>query len=269
MASLFIVPAFESLIPSSSSSPHSCQCNKSSRHGPQRQRALCRRRWSPFESSRLSRIFELAEDESNFLDQTESLENLWGLPSLLLHLKNHSSAKAENDSATNQSAVSDKQVSEKTEQKVSPQDAKLSDNFSVSVELGDVFKPSEISVKVTGKALKIEGKHEETGDDGHFSCRQFTRSVYLPDDVDIENLTSTLSKEGVLSVEAPRLQLKEKKSEERNIPIQQTTSPEAVEEKKSEEADRSDDPKTNPEEEGNEMDSSENEPDKSKETENS
>ncbi|KAJ8025789.1 Heat shock protein 26 [Holothuria leucospilota] len=265
MASLFILPAFESL----PSSPRSCQCYESSRYGPLRQRALFRRRWSPFECSRLSRLFELAEDERKLLDHTESLENSWGLPSLLLHLKSRRSATNKSDNTTDQSTGTDKHVSEKTEQKMSPQDAKLSDNFRVSVELGDVFKPSEISVKVTGKSLKIEGKHEETGDDGHFSCRQFTRSFYLPDDVDIENLTSTLSKEGVLSVEAPRLQLKEKESEERNIPIQQTTSPEAVEEKKSDEADSSDDPKTNPGEEENEMESTDNEPDKPKETENS
>ncbi|KAJ8025790.1 Heat shock protein 26 [Holothuria leucospilota] len=219
MASLVIVPANEALFPRAT---RCCSCPGGFRYSPIRRRNQFPCRWSPAAHS-LSRLFDRVDERD--------CENLWG-PTLLLHLRERRSGEKESNGSN---ADTDKQQSEKTEENVPPTENKTPDKFSVSVELGDAFEPSEVSVKLVGRCLNIEGKHEETGDDGHFSCRQFTRSFYLPDDVDIENLTSALSKEGVLSVEAPRLKLKEKESEERNIAIQQT-SPETVEEKKSDEA---------------------------------
>ncbi|KAJ8025792.1 Alpha-crystallin B chain [Holothuria leucospilota] len=217
MASLVIVPANEALFPRAT---RCCSCSSGLRYSPIRGRNQFLSRWSPAAHS-LSRLLDQVESEREF-------ENFWA-PTLLLHSSR--SVEKENNRTT---ADTDKQSSDKTEENVSPTEEKTQDKFNVSVELGDAYEPSEISVKLVGRCLNIEGKHEEK-DDGHLSYRQFSQSFYLSDDVDIENLTSSLSKEGVLSVEAPRLQLKEKESEERNIAIQQTTSPEAVEEKKSEE----------------------------------
>ncbi|XP_038829563.1 heat shock protein beta-1-like [Salvelinus namaycush] len=46
------------------------------------------------------------------------------------------------------------------------------------------------------------GKHEERRDEHGYVPRHFTRKILLPG-VDFEKVTSSLSAEGVLSVEAP------------------------------------------------------------------
>lgn len=67
------------------------------------------------------------------------------------------------------------------------------------------YKPDELSVSVDGRTLTMTGKHEEKSQDGkHFVSRQFTRSFVVPDQVDIDNLQSSLASDGrVLKVEAP------------------------------------------------------------------
>lgn len=120
-----------------------------------------------------------------------------------------------------------------------PKQEEKPDRFVVSTKLGDAFSPEELSVKVVGKSLKIEGKHEEKGEDGEFSSQQFTRIYQIPDDVDLEQLTSSFSSEGVLYVEAPRLVKEELKPTERNIPIEQREEAPAIGNERTEEEERS------------------------------
>lgn len=64
------------------------------------------------------------------------------------------------------------------------------------------FKPEEISIKTMDKRLVVHAKHEEKSP-GRSVYREFTREYTLPQSVDPLRLTSTLSKDGVLQIEAP------------------------------------------------------------------
>ncbi|XP_018916236.1 protein lethal(2)essential for life [Bemisia tabaci] len=79
------------------------------------------------------------------------------------------------------------------------------DDKSVQVIL-DVqqFAPNEIVVKTSNGAIVVEGKHEEKQDEHGFVSRQFTRRYVLPKDVEIENITSSLSSDGVLTISVPK-----------------------------------------------------------------
>nr|XP_022298136.1 body wall muscle protein HR-29-like [Crassostrea virginica] len=64
------------------------------------------------------------------------------------------------------------------------------------------FKPEEITVKTTDRNLIVHAKHEESNP-GEKVYREFTRSYVLPENVDPSALTSSLSSDGVLCIEAP------------------------------------------------------------------
>ncbi|XP_052798161.1 heat shock protein beta-6-like [Mya arenaria] len=64
------------------------------------------------------------------------------------------------------------------------------------------FKPEEISIKTMDRRLCVHAKHTEESP-GRKVYREFTREYTLPDKVDPIALTSTLSKDGVLQIEAP------------------------------------------------------------------
>lgn len=65
------------------------------------------------------------------------------------------------------------------------------------------FSPSEISITVKDKLLQIEGRHEEKPDPHGMTAKSFTRKYRLPPEVDITKITSSLSVDGVLTVEVP------------------------------------------------------------------
>jgi len=64
------------------------------------------------------------------------------------------------------------------------------------------FKPEEISVKTMDKRLCVHAKHTEESP-GRKVYREFTREYTLPEKIDPLTLTSILSKDGVLQIEAP------------------------------------------------------------------
>lgn len=74
---------------------------------------------------------------------------------------------------------------------------KLTLRFDVSQ-----FKPEEITVKTINKTLTVHAKHVEESP-GKKVYREFTKTYSLPKPVDPLLLTSTLSKDGVLHIEAP------------------------------------------------------------------
>ena len=81
------------------------------------------------------------------------------------------------------------------------------------------FTPEEITVKVKGNNLLVEGKHEEKLDTQGYVSRQFTRRYTLDDDVDLEQLSSSIDAQGkTLTIHAPKKRFQLDGSE-RVIPI--------------------------------------------------
>ncbi|CAL7948310.1 unnamed protein product [Xylocopa violacea] len=115
------------------------------------------------------------------------------------------------------------------------------DKFQVVLDVQQ-FKPEEINVKVVDKCVIVEGKHEEKQDEHGWISRQFTRKYLIPEQCDIDQVTSSISTDGVLSITAPRKD-QPKTQNERSITIEKTgkpalkENPEEKEEKKEESKD--------------------------------
>ncbi|KAM6042336.1 LOW QUALITY PROTEIN: heat shock protein beta-11-like [Chlamydotis macqueenii] len=95
------------------------------------------------------------------------------------------------------------------------------DGFSVCQDVKD-FAPEQLSVKVVGRKVVLVGQKEtqSTDEKGSFSYKYevLKREWDVPEEVDAEALTCSLSKDGQLRIEAPRLALPS--APERNVPIQ-------------------------------------------------
>ncbi|XP_012536899.1 protein lethal(2)essential for life [Monomorium pharaonis] len=102
------------------------------------------------------------------------------------------------------------------------------DKFQVILDVQQ-FKPEEISVKVVDKFVVVEAKHEEKQDEHGWISRQFVRKYMVPEQCDIDQVTSNLSSDGVLSITAPRKD-QPKLQNERLIKIEHTGKP-AIQEK--------------------------------------
>jgi len=66
------------------------------------------------------------------------------------------------------------------------------------------FQPDEISVKAVDRYIMVEGKHEERGERLGLISHQFTRRYVLPDGVNPDNITCSLTSNGILTLAAPR-----------------------------------------------------------------
>ncbi|KAJ8678744.1 hypothetical protein QAD02_014531 [Eretmocerus hayati] len=97
------------------------------------------------------------------------------------------------------------------------------DKFSVIIDVQQ-FAPSEITVKTVDNSIVVEGKHEEKKDEHGYISRQFVRRYVLPEGHDINNVQSSLSSDGVLTITAPTLALPSAPGE-KVIPIQHTAAP--------------------------------------------
>ncbi|XP_009701954.1 PREDICTED: heat shock protein 30C-like [Cariama cristata] len=95
------------------------------------------------------------------------------------------------------------------------------EGFSVCQDVKN-FAPEQLSVKVVGRKVVLVGQKEtqSTDEKGSFSYKYevLKREWDVPEEVDAEALTCSLSKEGQLRIEAPRLALPA--VPERNVPIQ-------------------------------------------------
>jgi HSP20 family molecular chaperone IbpA len=79
------------------------------------------------------------------------------------------------------------------------------------------FKPSEVHVNVLGtNILQVTADHEERSDEG-FRRRTFVRQYSLPTEVDVEHIRPTMTRDGVLTIEAAASALK---PEDKLIPIE-------------------------------------------------
>lgn len=73
--------------------------------------------------------------------------------------------------------------------------------FRVTFDVSQ-FLPEEINVQTETNKVVVSAKHESKGD-GKSESRQFSRSIDIPSHIRPESLTCTLSKDGILQLEAP------------------------------------------------------------------
>ncbi|XP_067911684.1 heat shock protein beta-1 [Heterodontus francisci] len=75
-------------------------------------------------------------------------------------------------------------------------------NWKISLDVKH-FTPEELQVKIQDGYLEISGSHKERQDQHGFISRNFTRKYKFPSDVDTLSVTSSLTSDGILIVEAP------------------------------------------------------------------
>merc|ERR1712136_232488 len=97
-------------------------------------------------------------------------------------------------------------------------DGSSEDTFSRKMVLRN-YKPENIQVRVTAdKKVVVEGKQELKEDkDGFqsYQLKEFKRTLEVPENVNIEELTSSFSDQGVLTITAPLLALPEPEKKEK------------------------------------------------------
>nr|pir actin polymerization inhibitor - turkey (fragments) [Meleagris gallopavo] len=76
------------------------------------------------------------------------------------------------------------------------------DSWKVTLDVNH-FAPEELVVKTKDNIVEITGKHEERQDEHGFISRCFTRKYTLPPGVEATAVRSSLSPDGMLTVEAP------------------------------------------------------------------
>jgi len=96
--------------------------------------------------------------------------------------------------------------------------------FQVMLDVNQ-FTPDEINVKTIDNCVLVLGKHEEKLDEHGYVAREFQRRYILPDNVVPESVTSSLSHDGILTIEAPRKMLEAPKANERLVPIMRKETP--------------------------------------------
>merc|ERR1711915_990245 len=117
--------------------------------------------------------------------------------------------------------VCTKRKSQEPKDDVSNEDT--SDTFTKKFQLRD-FKPENIQIRVTkDKRVVIEAKEEVKEEKNGFQSyqlREFKQSVDVPENVNIEELTSSFSEQGLLTISAPLLALPEpKEKQETQLPV--------------------------------------------------
>ena len=81
------------------------------------------------------------------------------------------------------------------------------------------YAPEEIVVKTIDNRLQVHAKHAEKADNRSV-YREYNREFLLPSGTNPELIRSSLSKDGVLTVEAPLPALENRGDSDRRIPIQ-------------------------------------------------
>merc|ERR1712135_24117 len=111
------------------------------------------------------------------------------------------------------------------------------DNFTKKMVLRN-YKPENIQVRVTAdKKVVVEGKQELKEDkDGFqsYQLKEFKQTLEVPENVNIDELTSSFSDQGVLTITAPLLALPEpEKKEETQLKVTFDNKKDGDESKKS------------------------------------
>uniref|UniRef100_A0A8C4YJM7 SHSP domain-containing protein n=1 Tax=Gopherus evgoodei TaxID=1825980 RepID=A0A8C4YJM7_9SAUR len=100
------------------------------------------------------------------------------------------------------------------------------ERYQLSMDVSG-FSPAELMVRVDGRKLTVTGKHEkktesEAGVRSH-EHREIRRETLLPEDVNVQAVLCSLSQDGQLCIEAPRLALPA--AQGRDVPISRETPP--------------------------------------------
>lgn len=83
------------------------------------------------------------------------------------------------------------------------------------------FQPNEISVKTVGNSVVVEANHEEREDSHGYISRRFTRRYELPEGYKANDVISSISSDGILSIRCPKTE-PAIEGNVRHIQIQQT-----------------------------------------------
>ncbi|XP_069170638.1 alpha-crystallin A chain-like isoform X2 [Procambarus clarkii] len=101
------------------------------------------------------------------------------------------------------------------------------DKFTMSLDVQQ-FKPEELKVRVVEGVVEVEGKHEERQDEHGSISRHFVRKYTLPENVLVDMVASSLSPDGVLTIEAPKKPVEPPQPTQRDVPIRKTDEPSKV-----------------------------------------
>lgn len=97
------------------------------------------------------------------------------------------------------------------------------DGFQAIIDV-EYFHPYEIAVTTKNNSIFVHAKHDEKPDEHGLISREFTRRYELPEGFKTDDVTSSISTDGVLTVKCPPIDTK-KETEEPNvryIEVQQT-----------------------------------------------
>ncbi|KAI1882425.1 hypothetical protein AGOR_G00250570 [Albula goreensis] len=99
------------------------------------------------------------------------------------------------------------------------------DSWRINLDVS-CFSPREVTIRTRGGYLEISGNHEDRQDEYGFVSKCFSRKYNrLPAGADLRHIRSTLSPDGVLSVEAPLPAMANEIPVEIIIPVQVEKSP--------------------------------------------
>uniref|UniRef100_H2Y597 SHSP domain-containing protein n=1 Tax=Ciona savignyi TaxID=51511 RepID=H2Y597_CIOSA len=77
--------------------------------------------------------------------------------------------------------------------------------YRININVQD-FRPEEVIVKVAGGKVQVHAKRESKNEDNGmyaYTFREFRRTINLPDGIKTEDVTSSLTDDGVLKIEGP------------------------------------------------------------------
>jgi len=95
------------------------------------------------------------------------------------------------------------------------------DTYKILVNVQN-YKPEELVIKTIDNTVVVEAKHEEKTSDGRsYATQSFNQSFTLPRGVNPESVSSSLAKDGVLTISAPLPKALKSSSSERLVPIKQ------------------------------------------------
>ena len=98
--------------------------------------------------------------------------------------------------------------------------------YKIALDLGHDFRPEDINVTVKDRSVTVKARRESE-ENGCKQLREFSYQYSLPEDVNLENVKSLLTSDGLLTIEAPLPPPKEPKATE--IPINKSSETPKIE----------------------------------------
>lgn len=77
-----------------------------------------------------------------------------------------------------------------------------SKTYKISVDIGSEYKPEDINIKTINRRLVVNARHEDKTP-GRTSSREFSREFDLPDFIEPNSVTASMTEGGTLIIEAP------------------------------------------------------------------